>query len=434
MRWGVALVTLILLASAGPADAKPRPKPKPDLTVSAAAVQLAGTTGLKGTVTVRNRDVVKGAAKTDAVVRTKVGRTTKVLVRMRVPALGPRRSKKLTVRSLQALKGLAAGSYRLTACIDPGDKVDEDHDTSTDNCRFAGTVKLAAATAVPQPQPQPTPTPSPTPTSQATPAPARDPKEGVPASCATPKCAPISFTKATADDFTVGDADGRYWAFVPDDYDGSTPYELLVWLHGCGGDHGELWSAADYWDESKYIAIAPDGAEGGCWDMTRGQGRVLTAIYDAISHFNIDPRRVVIGGYSSGGDLAYRTAFFHAKVFAGVLATNTSPFRDTGASAADALAAATWKFNVRHVLHTCDGTYPADGVRAELQQMLDAGWTAGVTLTKVERAGHHYDPNDDPDEGACDGVPKANLPGTSDDVQQQLVRPGMAADWIAPAQ
>ncbi len=62
------------------------------------------------------------------------------------------------------------------------------------------------------------------------------------------------------------------------------------------------------------------------------------------THFNIDPRRVILGGYSSGGDIAYRTAFYNANSFAGVLAVNTSPFRDTGSSQQDSLAAAAWKF------------------------------------------------------------------------------------------
>ena len=54
------------------------------------------------------------------------------------------------------------------------------------------------------------------------------------------------------------------------------------------------------------------------------------AIADVKTHFNIDPRQVVLGGYSSGGDLSYRIAFTHSTEIAGVLAENTAPFRDTG--------------------------------------------------------------------------------------------------------
>ncbi|MGI8413564.1 MAG: hypothetical protein ACR2QA_13990, partial [Solirubrobacteraceae bacterium] len=39
-----------------------------------------------------------------------------------------------------------------------------------------------------------------------------------------------------------------------------------------------------------------------------------------------------LGGYSSGGDLGYRMMFDHSLQFAGLLAENTSPFRDTGQS------------------------------------------------------------------------------------------------------
>ena len=60
--------------------------------------------------------------------------------------------------------------------------------------------------------------------------------------------------------------------------------------------------------------------DGGCWDVNADPARVMAAIADVEDKLNIDRRRVVIGGYSSGGDLSYRTAFYNAYTFSGLLA------------------------------------------------------------------------------------------------------------------
>ena len=178
---------------------------------------------------------------------------------------------------------------------------------------------------------------------------------------------------------------------MPSSYDTThqTPTELFVWLHGCGGQ-----GAGDIYDVSPnttdpYISVAVGGREGACWDPNTDQAKVLAAITDVESHFNIDRHRVILGGYSSGGDLAYRTAFDYAALFAGLLAENTSPFRDTGATASQSLAAASWRFSIVHLAHTGDATYPLAGVLAEIQTVQDAGFP----VTVIQRPGTHYDPD-----------------------------------------
>src|SRR5262249_31038103 len=151
---------------------------------------------------------------------------------------------------------------------------------------------------------------------------------------------------------------------IPDGYDAShrTPTELFVWSHGCGGEaEGDLDTYATS-DES-YIMISLGGKDGDCWDMSSDPAKLLAAVADVEDRFNIDRRRVVIGGYSSGGDLAYRTAFYNAYTFAGLLAENTSPFRDTGSTAQQSLAAAAWRFPIVHLAHTQDEEYHIDDVK-----------------------------------------------------------------------
>lgn len=197
--------------------------------------------------------------------------------------------------------------------------------------------------------------------------------------------APVNYTPDTP--FKLGD----YWIDVPANYDASnqTPTELLVWSHGCGGQ--SKYDIYDYqWTpgHTAYIEIAVDGREGGCWDMSSDPARVLAAIADVKTHFNIDPLRVVLGGYSSGGDLSYRVAFTASTQIAGVLAENTSPFRDTGLTQDQALAAP-FRFHVEHLAHTQDTTYPIATVRSET----DAVKAAGFPLQRIERPGTHYDAN-----------------------------------------
>jgi pimeloyl-ACP methyl ester carboxylesterase len=227
---------------------------------------------------------------------------------------------------------------------------------------------------------------------------------------------PIAYTKDQP--LQVGDD----WVFVPDAYDDThhTPIELLVWLHGCGGySSGDIWMVSPGGGQ-RWISLAVGGEEGSCWDVDQDPARVLASIDSLETHFNIARAHVVIGGYSSGGDLTYRTAFYHTDRFAGALVENSSPFRDTGSSMSASLAAATWKLDIVHLAHLQDDTYPIAGVRTET----DAVIAAGFPLQRIEVDGGHWD-----DAGATEnGHP---VPGTAADLQTYLL-PKLDAGWTAP--
>jgi hypothetical protein len=231
---------------------------------------------------------------------------------------------------------------------------------------------------------------------------------------------PIAFTPDTV--FTL-DSGTTNWIVVPGAYDSShqTPISLFVWLHGCGGESsGDIYNVSPGGAGQTWISLTVGGREMDCWDPNSDSPKVLAAIADLKTHFNIDPKRVVLGGYSSGGDLGYRLAFYNALDFAGILAENTSPFRDTGSSATQSIAAAGWKFHVAHLAHLQDETYAIAGVRDELAQLT----AAGFPVTSIERDGTHYD-----DPGAVvNGNP---VPGTVADLQSLLL-PFLSAGWTAP--
>lgn len=217
--------------------------------------------------------------------------------------------------------------------------------------------------------------------------------------------------------FTLDSGESVYYGYAPDIYDPGIPSSLFVWMHGCGGD--------GYWDvfaiapaatraNQSYVAISIGGRDGACWDVNADAPKVLAAIADVSRYFNIDPKRIFLGGYSSGGDLTYRVGFENARRFAGLLVENSDPFRDTGSTGSALMAAAAWKINVAHLAHTEDAVYPIAGVRANLATLQSNGFP----VYKIERPGNHWD-ND------------AANSGTNYDLRTYLL-PYLDAGWTGP--
>jgi predicted esterase len=353
----LGVLALVALPAAAAAQ-----EPTPDLKVSSGSLGLKDGR-VKGSFTVRNA----GSERSRSTSAT-LNLGGRALRRFAVPALDPGESK--TVR-VSLRKPRRIGGLRV--CADGRKRVRERRERN--NCRGVGRLRSGGSTV---------------------------PKR------------PISFQKDKV--FSLDSPASKYWIYVPAAYDRShtKPISLLVWMHGCGGQgEGDIFTVSPGGDQS-WISISLGGREGQCWDVNADQALVLAAIADVKTHFNVDPRRVVLGGYSSGGDLAYRTAFYHAKQFAGVLAENTSPFRDTGSSQADSLAAAAWKFHVVHLAHTEDETYPIAGVRQEVEALRSGGFPVEL----VERPGSHYDDS-------------TATTGTDHDLQAYLL-PHMDDGWRAP--
>ncbi len=220
----------------------------------------------------------------------------------------------------------------------------------------------------------------------------------------------------------------EYWGFIPRSYNPSnqTPTTLFVWLHGCGGEaEGDTWvvdPGADEEFEQNWMTLSLGGRDGGCWNpLAETEPLVMAAVADFETHFNVDRRRVILGGYSSGGDLAYRTAFKHSSTFAGLLIENSAPFRDTEASEAELLGAATTKFHIVQLAHEEDTTYRLSEVEPEVSAVRAAGFP--IELVKVP--GEHWnDPGD-----IVAGHP---VPGTDADILTYLL-PHMDDGWLAPA-
>ncbi len=398
-----AIVFSGLVPGDSPAAAHHRPS-RPDLSVSGGSVHVSGKQ-LSGSFVVH--DTGRSVGKSSAVLVVRVAKKRRMLAHFALPALEKATSHRVKVGG-DLPPDLPVGTHAIRACADSGASIREHSEAN--NCLTVGTVTVTAPpgdmgaggdTQTPPPHPPPPPPPPPPPSTVPT--------------------DPVSYTPDTV--FTLESSLTTYWVDVPAGYDSSdaTATRLLVWLHGCGGQaSGDIYSVSPG-GARNYISIAVGGREGGCWDVNADTPMVLAAIADIKTHFNIDPRRVVLGGYSSGGDLGYRTAFYNAKSFAGVLVENSSPFRDTGSSQSASLAAAAWKFNVVHLAHLQDSTYPIAGVRNETTAMS----AAGFPMHRIEVDGGHYDSAGDVENGHP-------VPGTEADLRTYLL-PYMTEDWLAPA-
>lgn len=238
----------------------------------------------------------------------------------------------------------------------------------------------APASAPPAPS-DPTTTPPATPSDPPAPAPNPNPKP----------TATWSFTKDANGFFTRNAPGATYVAYVPAGYTGNEPMPVLVGLHGCGDNamNFATWAVAP-WDTratQKYIGISIDGstANGGrCWTMGGDDDKVLAALDDLQSRFWIDRAKVVIGGFSSGGQLAYRVGLMHADRFSGI-AIECSGLYAAGADEDTLLANAARKIPIAHRAHTSDTVFPLAQVQAD--------WTktqaAGFSITTSETAGGH---------------------------------------------
>ena len=386
---GIVFVSLLaVLPAISSAATGGQGKPRARVVVVGGSIAVTES-GLRGSFVVRNQGSRRSSRFRPAVVLG-VPRHAVTVGRLRMARLRPGAARTVRV-ALGLPAGLPAGAMPIRACVIKRAKKGGPRQS---RCRTVGTLRVGDR------GPSPVLPPSPS------------------ASSVPPN--PIAFTKGAA--FSLDDPQGNYWIYVPHAYDSShqIPTPLLVWLHGCGGESAGDIGTVSPGGGQDWISIAVGGREGGCWDPSGDGPKVTAAIADAKSHFNVDPRRVILGGYSSGGDLAYRLAFYESGSYAGVLAENTAPFRDTGSSQAASLAAATTGFHVVHLAHLQDTTYPIARVRAETDAMI----AAGFPLTRIEVDGTHYD-----EPGALvDGHP---VPGTDADLVALLL-PHIDDGWRSP--
>ncbi len=140
--------------------------------------------------------------------------------------------------------------------------------------------------------------------------------------------------------------------FVPLHYEKNYAYPLIVWLHSEGQNSREIQRAMLDLSLRNYVGVAPESPltnhkpgkisvktnpNAGRWaqesaSIESAHEAVIAAIDGARSRFHIANHRIFLAGMGSGGTMAFRLAFEHPELFAGVLSVggplpNEAPLR-----------------------------------------------------------------------------------------------------------
>ena len=121
---------------------------------------------------------------------------------------------------------------------------------------------------------------------------------------------------------TVDSTYRSYRIFLPDTYDGSRPFPLIVWLHGQGGNEDSAIDSPPVWDllvsraaQRGFIIAFPDGRGG---DYRLAEEDVLTVIAEMERIYRIDEDRIYLSGMSLGGGGTWVIGLQHPDLFAAI--------------------------------------------------------------------------------------------------------------------
>ncbi len=145
----------------------------------------------------------------------------------------------------------------------------------------------------------------------------------------------------------VSEMDGsvqRYAVGVPETYDGSRPFPLVLALHDAGGDHwagmkmvtgsspmvvGADESNSHFYPQSlpPDFIIASPGGHGyrGAGYREKGEYDVMKVLKEMFSHYNIDADRVYLTGASKGGSGAWEIGLKYPELFAAIAPVSGAP-------------------------------------------------------------------------------------------------------------
>lgn len=114
--------------------------------------------------------------------------------------------------------------------------------------------------------------------------------------------------------------DGSYQPYtikLPNNYDSTKRYPLLVFMHGSGQDEQTLLNRPR--SNGKFIELAPYGRDKfRAYASQESQIDIVEAIDAVISTFSVDKETIIIGGFSMGGYGALRVYYEHPELYKGV--------------------------------------------------------------------------------------------------------------------
>jgi polyhydroxybutyrate depolymerase len=124
-------------------------------------------------------------------------------------------------------------------------------------------------------------------------------------------------SKLLRESITAGEYTRTYALYRPTGWDKLKGMPLVLMLHGAGGDAEKMEQLTGFVaiaEREKFVLVYPEGM-GQQWNDGRGRneeindvGFIRTLIDFMVSEFNIDPKKVYVGGMSNGGFMTMRLA------------------------------------------------------------------------------------------------------------------------------
>lgn len=139
---------------------------------------------------------------------------------------------------------------------------------------------------------------------------------------------PLAYAQKVAEyrppeDQVIDPAKERWQVYVPEDYDGSKPYGVLVWV----APWDALGIPSGWQNTLKEHHLIFVGAGNSGNDQSVPMRRVplaLTGLVNITARYKTDPERIYIAGFSGGGVVASVMAAAYADVFTGGMFVSTS--------------------------------------------------------------------------------------------------------------
>jgi predicted esterase len=188
------------------------------------------------------------------------------------------------------------------------------------------------------------------------------------------------YTKDSDGFFKLASPKSDYWVRLPPGYEADPkPQTLLFGMHGCGDTARNFatWAIVPYALRAtqSYIAVSLGGREGACWSIGSDVATAQAALAHVQSCFNVNPKKIVLAGYSSGGGMAFSMGLKGAASYAGILIENSGLSQAVGAgNVSTVLSSAAWKINIAQSARIGDGSYPIAGIRSDRDKMIAAGF------------------------------------------------------------
>lgn len=174
----------------------------------------------------------------------------------------------------------------------------------------------------------------------------------------------------------------HFSSYIPESYDGSTPYALFItlpgweglWFQGVGANMAEDFGPEAIHYNEQMIVLSPQLND---WGQTSANEAIALTEY-FISHYNIDPAHVYLHGMSGGGETASLVMGTKPELFTACLVTSS---RWDG----DLTVLAKARTPVYLAIGAQDSYYGADSFRSAYAQLKALYEAQGLSQEEIDR-------------------------------------------------